>query len=335
MRQFVLEHTPLSVYQRLVPRDVLALCYHIVADDPPAHVRHLYDFKTRAAFEADLDYLERRYQPLSYEQVEHLRSGRGSAPADALLVTFDDGYRECFTIARSALLERRIPCVFFVSTDFLDNRAMLPRNQVSLCIDRILQLDDVELGVLEQEIRDRFEFPVGTRVEIVAWASGLNDTELTTIATLCNLLKVDVATYLAERQPYLTIDQVRQLAADGFTIGAHGSRHARLDELSDSAAIEREIVASCQFVSDLVGGGRIPFAFPYHGDGIDRILLAEIRRKHPVVGLFFDSRKLRRDDPFVVQRAMADSPHGARSGGTNLPGKLRELYRAKLRGELR
>ena len=57
---------------------------------------------------------------------------------------------------------------------------------------------------------------------------------------------------------------------------------------------------------DLTGQCTAPFAFPYSVAGLDRAWLAELRRRHEGVGLFFDTDGLREDESFVVQRVFGE-----------------------------
>jgi len=118
-------------------------------------------------------------------------------------------------------------------------------------------------------------------------------------------LGIDSRSYLQRAQPYLTTDQIRQLHADGFAIGAHGCSHRRLQDLSRADA-EHEIVESCRIVRDITGQLTVPFAFPYFGGGLDRAWLAGLRAQHPSIGLFFDTDGVREDELFVVQRVFGE-----------------------------
>ena len=69
---------------------------------------------------------------------------------------------------------------------------------------------------------------------------------------------------------------------------------------------EREIVNSCRVIQNITGQSSVPFAFPYFGGGIDRAWLARLREEHDVIGLFFDTQGLKRDEPFVVQRVFGE-----------------------------
>ena len=99
--------------------------------------------------------------------------------------------------------------------------------------------------------------------------------------------------------------------AEGFTIGAHTTTHRKLISLSD-AEVEAEIVDSCQAIREITGQEIIPFAFPHSGAGLDRRFLADIRARHPFVGLFFDTKGMRRDADFIINRVWAERVPGSR-----------------------
>ena len=98
MEQQLLNALPLSAHRQLAPRELITLVYHVVAPDPLPHLRNVYPSKTPGMFEQDLLHLKRHYSPVSYDQVAAHFAGKTSLPPDAVLVTFDDGYAECFSI---------------------------------------------------------------------------------------------------------------------------------------------------------------------------------------------------------------------------------------------
>lgn len=76
-------------------------------------------------------------------------------------------------------------------------------------------------------------------------------------------------------RPMLTPGQVRDLDQAGVEIGAHGHRHAALDEMPFSQAV-REIDVSRRALEEIVGHPVVTFAYPYgyHTGGIKRYLRA-------------------------------------------------------------
>jgi peptidoglycan/xylan/chitin deacetylase (PgdA/CDA1 family) len=140
---------------------------------------------------------------------------------------------------------------------------------------------------------------------LLHWLLTVAPADLDLVNQLAARLGVEPEAYLQSVRPYLTTPQIRQLQADGFTIGAHSCSHRSLEDLSRADA-EHEIVESCRIIRGVTGQTSVPFAFPYFGGGLDRAWLAQLRRQHDFIGLFFDTDGLREDAPFVVQRVFGE-----------------------------
>jgi peptidoglycan/xylan/chitin deacetylase (PgdA/CDA1 family) len=284
----------------------------------------MYPYKTAAQFEADLVYLKSRFRIVSYEEVaEAHRAGRRVGP-NAALVTFDDGYAECYSTVRPLLLKHDVPCVFFVTTGVLDNARMLLFNKVALCLDARERLG-AESDAAFRELDEAVGVELRSFRSFERWIQEVGTGSHPAIDRLCERLGVDVDGFLATRRPYLTREQVRELAADGFTIGGHTTGHRHLGSLPhDECAAE--IVDSCREVAQLTGAERAPFAFPYDAKGVRRDALRELRREHPFLELMFGSDQLDVDAEFLVNRILADTPPRAGRPVSNLPGYLRGAY---------
>ncbi len=316
---------PLEPLRKAIPREVIGLTYHVVSDRPLPHVRHLFRHKTTAQFEQDLLFLQREFHLLSYAELAAGRDGKGQIPPRSVLVTFDDGYADCFSVVRPLLLRHGVPCIFFVITDFIDNRRVFGRNVVSLCIYQLQQLGPADQRTALRDMAERFASAPTEPRRFARWLRARQRTPAE-IDLAAAVLGIDAESWARERQPFMTAAQVQTLAADGFTIGAHTCSHSELGRLGDDALVTAEIVDSCRAVRGWVGTDSVPFAFPFHGSGVDRDLLARIRAENPFVGLMFDSGKLRQDREFIVHRIAADRPPPGESFGSTLPNRLRAAY---------
>src|SRR5262245_53995059 len=321
---------PLGLHEFLTPRRALVLLYHAVGAPLP-HVRHLYPHKSAAEFEADLTHLARRYRMVSYDDFEERKLATGGRPAAH--VTFDDGYRECATIAAPILKRLGIPCTFFVTTDLVDNRVLFHRNKVSLCIDTLGAMPEARAAAFLRDRSARLGRNAMDRGQFARWLLGLPPTEEPEIDSTCAALGVDARRYLEERAPYLSTAEIRDLSAAGFTIGGHGRRHAPLGGLDEKGARD-EILESCAAVRAITGAPKVPFAFPHSADGVDRGFLARLVAANPNVGLLFDTRRLRPDAPFIVNRVTVDAPP-RRPGTTDLAREIRDAYVEELIRRLR
>lgn len=315
---------PSAVLYHVMNVNVIVLMYHVVSHEILPHVRHLYSYKTPAEFALDMEYLIANHHMVSFQECENgnIRRSRGQR---AVLLTFDDGFSECYDIVRPILLQRGIPCTFFVTTSFIDNQHLFYRHTVSLCIERMRQVarNECDSHQVLGAINSRCGCQLRTEEEFTRWMLGLRHADEPTIESVCDILHVHPHAFLRERQPYLTRRQLEQLAADGFTLGGHGRHHVDLAELGDPARIEAEIVESCEQVRRIAGTARVPFAFPFSGRTVSRALLQRIVSRNPGVSLLFDTNGLVVDAPIVMNRIGADRPAKAGAVRSTLPTLLR------------
>jgi len=132
------------------------------------------------------------------ELADAVRHGR-PLPDRAVALTFDDGYRSVFELARPILRRYRIPAVIFVCSN---------------------PVRDQQLFWFDAIARKRGE----AAVSVARAGGGVGWRELASR----HATAADKGDPLAP----MTCDQVAQLAAEGFAIGAHTASHAPLAELS-------------------------------------------------------------------------------------------------------
>lgn len=317
---------PLRTCQRLMPREVIGLHYHVVSERSLPHVRHLYRYKTPAQFESDLVYLKAHFRLLSYEQLLAGRdAGHGDNARPAAILTFDDGYRECFSVVRPLLLKHQVPCIFFLVTGFLDNQHLFYRNKASLCIAKAEELPAAEVQGRLGDLGWSAGVEIRGAGTLARWLLSLDHAD-PALDRACALLDIDAREFLETARPYLMSAEVRTLAADGFTIGAHSKTHPVLGRLPARREVEEEIVDSSRIIHEMIGSEDVPFAFPVTDEGVDRTFLEELRSRHPFLGLIFGTGRLRRDREFIVHRVPVERPAGMRVGRSNIPDHLRRAY---------
>ena len=113
--------------------------YHRVSVEPGPLV------VTRDSFSAQQEMLARRYEVVSLEQVAESVRGGPPLPPRAVLVTFDDGYRDNLDVAKPILDEFGHRATIFVPTDFIGSQRRLPHDR-----RWIPTLNWEELGVLAE-----------------------------------------------------------------------------------------------------------------------------------------------------------------------------------------
>ncbi len=124
------------------------LLYHSVDDDPPAWIAPFT--VSRRAFADQLDaVVDSGRVPVTAGQVIAARGGGAPLPANAVAVTFDDGFRDFADNALPPLTARSLPVTLFVTTGALAplNRSLLP-GAAMLTLEQVAKLDHagVEIG---------------------------------------------------------------------------------------------------------------------------------------------------------------------------------------------
>ncbi|MBN1231280.1 MAG: polysaccharide deacetylase family protein [Anaerolineales bacterium] len=322
----VLGWVPLSIYKWVFPQKSAGFFFHAVSDAPMPHVDQLYQPISAERFENALVYLKEKFTMVSYEDLEADYLGEKPLSQNAAHLSFDDGFVECFDIVRPLLLKHEVPCTFFVATDWIDNKNMFYRNKVSLCIDAYLQLSEDEAREKIEEISLALDKSVVEIGSFPQWMMSLVQADEPMIDQVCGMLGMDVKTFLKKKKPFLTLKQIKQLDADGFTIGSHTRSHSKLVQVTEKE-MEEEIVESSKIIQKITGNERVPFSFPNSATGIDRNRLQQIRERNPILGLFFDTKGLRKDELYILNRIWCERRGYAKAGkGTNLPVLLHLAY---------
>ncbi|MDR7418504.1 MAG: polysaccharide deacetylase family protein [Armatimonadota bacterium] len=101
------------------PDTFRVLVYHRIAEpDGPACGDPTLISASPEMFRVQVRYLARHYNPVSGDRVLQALRGEAALPPRAVLVTFDDGYRDFATHAWPILKEYGVPAVMFVPTAF-------------------------------------------------------------------------------------------------------------------------------------------------------------------------------------------------------------------------
>jgi peptidoglycan/xylan/chitin deacetylase (PgdA/CDA1 family) len=298
---------PGILFPRIIYRDVISIFYHAVSDDVMAHVRHLYPVVPVAAFRETLIFMKEHHNFISYEQLQAHYDNGTELPPNSVHLSFDDGFSECYAIVRPILLELGVPCTFFVTTDWLDNRILYFRHQISLCVHYAEKLPAVEQENFLQVLNQEFDLNLLEIYDFTQWITGFRTPQDGVISDVCKYLGIDVSAYLKVNQPYLTSNQIRELQRDGFKIGAHGLTHRKLGFVPE-ADIEIEIAGSCAAIQEITKDSVVPFSFPQSAGNVNRRILSELLKRYAHIGLMFDTKDLRQDERFMVNRVWAERP---------------------------
>ena len=213
--------------------------YHGVerCDDPIVNFDRLQ--VDPALFEQQIAWIASRYHPMSGSDLVSIVASGTSWPARAALITLDDGYANNLAMAAPILRRHGVPAVVFVTTGFVEG--------TDYPWWYALREEGKGAGVQGDRVADVM------RLERELVGKPRKEQELA------------VATLSADRRepfPFMTPDQLHQLASFDIQIGLHG--HAHLACGVEDLALIRSDLDTCR--KKLEGWGISPlplFAYPY------------------------------------------------------------------------
>tara|TARA_R110001583_G_scaffold195457_1_gene373807 strand:- start:7616 stop:8605 length:990 start_codon:yes stop_codon:yes gene_type:complete len=252
------------------------LIFHrVIAEPDPL----LPDEMTAAHFLKDMQILARQFNVLSLpEALKRLHDG--TLPPYALTLTFDDGYRDNFTVALPVLKRLGLPATFFVATGFLDGGRMW--NDTLLEILRRWPHDSIDLadwGVPAISVASVEEKRKAYR-SLQRWLRRIGlkgrDRFLEMLgARLGESLPTDLM---------MSSEHVTALSRSGMEIGCHTVSHPILSRVSDEIA-HAEIMGAKRRLEALTGKPVRYFAYPNGVPGDDY----DIRHVRAVAECGFDA----------------------------------------------
>ena len=255
------------------PNLLRVLTYHRV-DEPHAHPS-LYPgliSATPEAFDQQMSYLAANYHVMAMPELLDACTRGRPLPPRAVMITFDDACCDFAEHAWPTLKRYRLPATLFVPTAFPDHP------------DRSFWWDRLYQAVSSTRRRDALETPVG-RLQL-----GSARQRADTFGRLKDYVKTmphGVAMEWIERtcdelgversvHNVLSWAELRRLANEGLTLGAHTQTHPLMNRVT-SAEVRAEALGSLRDLEREIGSAAPIFAYPSGGfnDEVVRILREE------------------------------------------------------------
>lgn len=118
---------------------LVILRYHSIND----HRRHEVNVKIKL-FKQQMEFLRRYYNPLSLRQAVDCLKNKKNIPKKAVVVTFDDGYRDNYTNAYPLLKQLGVPATIFLAVGYIGTDKVLPHDiGDNPLYNRLLSWDEV------------------------------------------------------------------------------------------------------------------------------------------------------------------------------------------------
>ena len=238
-------------------RGTLVLAYHrIEGDGTPVLDRGVLS-ATPSSFEAHMRFITRHFDVVPVEAIARDQS----SPARRVVVTFDDGYRDNYTLALPILRRHGVPAAFFLATRFLDAPAVPWWDEIAWMVSRS-DCDELEPG-------GWLPRPLGLRSDgrraIVALTDVYKSLPTDRTGAFLDFCGEAMGTGRCgpgeAAQLWMTWDMARELRDSDMAIGGHSATHPILARSTHDGQA-REIAECARRLDEELGIPMRWFAYP-------------------------------------------------------------------------
>lgn len=265
-----IENIPITFVENISKINPIIPYYHLVSDEKEIHICHLHPYKNKSQFISDIDFLCNRYQPIGLgDLIEHVKHNK-KLKKRSFLLTFDDGYSQMYSVVAPILFKKGIPAIFFLSTDFIDNKKLSYRNKASIIIEFII--NNLENISIKQKLIPILKVPIDEMPQVIL---SIKYKEAKVLDEIAYLFGIRFDDYLINRKPYLSSIQIFKMIEMGFYFGAHSMDHPPYSELSLKEQLDQTI-GSLKLIKNSFHLPYSLFAFPYNDLNVNNIFFRTI-----------------------------------------------------------
>jgi peptidoglycan/xylan/chitin deacetylase (PgdA/CDA1 family) len=314
-------------------RDLTIVVYHYVRPLAQSRYPGIKGLEVRE-FKEQLWYLTRNYQPVTVQAVVHsIRTGE-ALPPRAVLLTFDDGYRDHYLNVFPLLHDLGIQGAFFPPVSAARDGKLLDVNRIHFILASARQPQEVKDDLDAQVDRYRDEFQLPSAQEYWSQYGQPNRFDPAEIMYIKRMLQHGLPESLRQRitrelfskyvareeaefarELYMDAAQLSRMQTEGMYVGSHGVSHGWLNKMSPAEQIA-EIEGSLGFLREICSPVDDYWVMCFPNGGWDQTLLVELRNRKCSFGLTTEAAvaNLDRGDPLLLPRLDTNDlpPRGGR-----------------------
>ena len=178
-----------------------------------------------------------------------------------MVLTIDDGFKECYSVIVPILNEEKIPATFFLIESCIDNKNMMWLHQLEY-LQHTLSAEKRN-SVIQQFLIQVNGNSNSTSDFLKLAKKWINQDKDSFAEMIWNLsMNEPIKDWLEENKPYLTTQQIQELISTGFSIGSHSATHPSCNKLSYDE-LWKEIAGSCKNIGEKLGSEIKYFSYPF------------------------------------------------------------------------
>ena len=253
MNQIINKNSVLWKYQNPV-----IIYYHMISEK--VHPYYPHGAISPNEFKEQIKNLKRVFNIISLpEAIE--RANSNNSIKNSLVLTIDDGFKECFSIIAPILNDEKVAATFFLINNCIDNSKMMWQHQLeylqqTLSAEKLFAATKYFLNQIDDSSNPASSLPELSK----KWE--MKDKDKFTKLLWDIAFEQSNSEWLQQHQPYMSTQQIQELISAGFTIGSHSTTHPYCDQINFDE-LQNEIVGSCNSIGDKLGIEIKHFSYPF------------------------------------------------------------------------
>ena len=218
-------------------------------------------------FEKEIMYLKQHYHIVSIDEAVHRIKKKLGFSRPSVVLTFDDGYLDNYTLAYPVLKKYGVPATIYLTAGLIGTSERTWPDQIELALietrqDRLNHpalFDGKPMAISSKTEKEKVCLDIGQCLKALP-----NEQRRHIVTDILDSLGVNGGTERAPRV-MLNWEEVRKMAQDGITFGSHSFTHPILSRMPVEKAKE-EIFKSKKILEEHLGVEVKHFAFPNGGE---------------------------------------------------------------------
>lgn len=210
-------------------------------------------------FEKQVEYLSKNYEIISLKSLSEMLIN-GNVPKKAVVITFDDGYKDNYEYAYPVLKKYDIPATIFLTTGPIEQKKLYWWDEINYALFNtdLKSMDITNIGTFKliSEIdKSKAAYNIVEKLKTIQ-----NDKKMSITENIINLSGVNIPEKLGKKH-ILSWNEIKKMDKNGIDFGAHTVNHPILTNITLDEA-KWEIEGSKYLIEETLERKINSFAYP-------------------------------------------------------------------------
>ncbi len=239
---------------------VTILMYHGITAYADSILNFDYKHVEREKFEEQLQYLKKHYSLIALEEFIKWKEGKKKLLKNPLMLTFDDGYANCYTQLFLLLKKYNAPAVIFLPTTYISKKGIAWYDVVAYCIaatkKSTISITNKTYPLVSDEQKK------AAIVAIKEKCYNCPEERERILKEVVKETEVKPEDCATDDMGFMSWEQCQEMQKAGIVFGSHSMTHPIMIELSKEE-INKEVLESKKSIEKKLKMQCYAFAYPF------------------------------------------------------------------------